>query len=176
MSQSKSEVISLRIDDDLKKKLLVETTRKKIPFNHLVNQILKLHVSWDEFGTQMGRLSVSRRTFRTFLNSLDEKKIVEIARTIAKEEYKTAAKFYFGKSDLHCVIQFMENWLDAADLKFRHITNGEKNSYIINHDLGKNWSILFLTRLETILSEFGYKLLEKNPDKQCFSFEIVKVQ
>ena len=176
MQKSKSDVISVRIDDDLKKKLLAESTQKNIRFNHLINQILKLHANWDELGTQMGRLSMSRRTFRTLLDSLDEKKVAEIAVTVAKEEYKTAAKFFFGKADMNCIIQFMENWLGAASLKFRHITDNEKNSYVINHDLGKNWSILFLTRLDAILSEFGYKLVEKNPDERCFSFEIVKVQ
>ena len=175
MEKSKTHVISVRIDDDLERKLQGESTRKKVNFNYLINQILELHVNWDEFGTQMGRLSMSRRTFRALLDSLDEKTVVKIAETVAKEEYKRAAKFFFGKADLHCVIQFMENWLGAANLKFRHITDGDKNTYIIDHDLGKNWSLLFLTRLESILSEFGYKLIGKNPDERCFSFEIIEV-
>ena len=175
MSLHKSEVVSLRLDADLKQKLHHESTRKGTNLNSLVNQILELHVNWDEFGTQMGRLSMSRRTFRALLDSLDEKTVVKIAETVAKEEYKRAAKFFFGKADLHCVIQFMENWLNAAKVKFRHITNGDKNEYIIDHDLGKNWSLLFITRLEIILSEFGFKLAEKNTDEQCFSFEIVKI-
>ena len=176
MQKSKSDVFSIRMDDGLKKKLLAESTRKKTHLGNLINQILKLHVNWDEFGTQMGRLSMSRKTFRILLDSLDEKTIEKIAVTVAKEEYKTASKFYFGKADLHCIIQFMENWLDAASLKFRKINDDAKSLYIIDHDLGKNWSILFLTRLDSILSEFGYKLTEKNPDERCFSFEIVKVQ
>lgn len=175
MMERKSELISLRIDSGLRKKLRDESIQKKVNLNLMINQILSLHVDWDEFGTQMGRLSMSRKTFRTLLDSLDEETVVRIAETVAKEEYKSAAKFYFGKADLHCIIQFMENWLNAANLKFRHITNDDKNIYIIDHDLGKNWSLLFLTRLGSILSEFGYRLIGKDPDERCFSFEIVKM-
>ena len=174
MQKSKNEVISVRLDENMIKKLRKESELKHSSLNAMINQILALHVNWDEFGTQMGRLSMSRRTFRALLESLDEETVVKIAETVAKEEYQRAAKFYFGKADLHCVIQFMENWLNAANLKFRHITDGDKNMYIIDHDLGKKWSLLFLTRLGSILSEFGYKLIGKNPNELCFSFEIVK--
>ena len=175
MSHRKKELVSLRIDPDLRKKLRDESKEKKTNLNSMINQILTLHVNWDEFGTQMGRLSMSRKTFRTLLESLDEETVVRIAETVAKEEYKSAAKYYFGKADLHCIIQFMENWLNAANLKFRHIDDDDRNIYIIDHDLGKNWSLLFLTRLGSILSEFGYKLIGKDPDERCFSFEIAKM-
>ena len=175
MPGGRKELISIRIDPDLREKLRSESIQKKSNLNSLINQILTLHVNWDEFGTQMGRLSMSRKTFRTLLDALDEKTVVRIAETVAKEEYKTAAMFYFGKADLHCVIQFMENWLTSANLKFRHTADDDKNVYIIEHDLGKNWSLLFLTRLGSILSEFGYKIIGKDPDERCFTFEISKM-
>jgi len=175
VSKKNTEIISLRLDSNLIKRLHEEAESKQISLNSLLNQITISHLNWFELGSQMGRLSMSRRTFRALLEDLDDEIIIKIGNTVAKEEYESTIRFFLGKYDMESIIQFMEKWLKATNIQFRHITDGGKDKYIIQHDLGKKWSLLFITRLEALFSEFGYYLIKKNSEERNISFEIEKI-
>ena len=175
MSKSDTEIVSVRLDKDTSKLLRLESDSKQISLNGLLNQIISAHINWYELGSKMGRLSMSKRTFRALLENLDDQKIIKIGNTVAKEEYENAIRFFLTKYDMNSIIQFMEKWLKATNIQFRHTTDDGKNKYVIEHDLGKKWSLLFITRLEALFTDFGYVLADKNSEEHVISFEIRKI-
>ncbi len=62
------------------------------------------------------------------------------------------------------------------NVQFRTISSDGKNKIIIQHDLGKNWTHLIVTQMNTILNDVGYRIINDEYNKSGFSFEIVSVE
>jgi len=175
MEKSKTDVVSIRIDDDLKKKLIEESELKQVNLNILINQVLSKHIGWDEVGNKMGWLFLTKRSIGAFLAPLDKNSIISIAETVGKEEFRNAVQFSYGMVDYNTTVRFMEAWLQNTETKYSHMYDLNQNKYIIQHEFGKNWSIYFLKTLDSLFQDLGYKFTEQMADELSCSFQIEKV-
>lgn len=175
MEKSKTDVVSIRIDDELKKKLREESELKQVNLNTLINQVLSKHVGWDEVGNKMGWMFLTKRSMGAFLAPLDKNSIISIAETVGKEEFRNSVQFAYGRVDYDSAIRFMETWLQNTETKYSHMYDLNQNKYIIQHEFGKNWSIYFITTLDSLFQDLGFKFTEQIADDLSCSFQIEKV-
>ena len=154
----RSSVISVRVSDDVKEKLEVESELNAISLNTMIGQILTKHVEWDRFAEDIGVVVITRPFFRAVIEEVDDKTLTTIAVTTCRSAIRDAMLFITGKSDLPSFLKVLDLWLAASNISFRHIVENHQDKYIVQHDLGNKWTIYFTSVTGTLLNEFGYPL------------------
>ena len=84
----KTSTITFRIDQEFEKGLRKEAEEKRVSLNTLANQILGDHVDLGQFMKKFGIIEMSKGSFKELLNVLDEKNIINFAKTIGSKEPK----------------------------------------------------------------------------------------
>ena len=173
---SKSDVLSIRIDDKIRQALQKESDHHKKSVNSQINQILSDYYTRYSFAKDLRWVNVFRSFFRDVLNSVDLQTIIKLSKTSGKEDLRTLIEFIYGDITAENILEQVEKWLDSMNDSYRHITDGGKNKYVITNDLGKNFAVYAVTTTESLLNEIGYKFENVTYTDNCFSFEVVKVQ
>jgi len=171
---SKSDVLSIRIDDKIRQALQKESDHHKKSVNSQINQILSDYYTRYSFAKDLRWVNVFRSFFRDVLNSVDLQTIIKLSS--GKEDLRTLIEFIYGDITAENILEQVEKWLDSMNDSYRHITDGGKNKYVITNDLGKNFAVYAVTTTESLLNEIGYKFENVTYTDNCFSFEVVKVQ
>jgi len=173
---SRSDVLSIRIDEKIKQSLQKESERNNKSVNSQINQILSDYYTRYSFAKDLGWVNVFRSFFRDVLNSVDLQTIIKLSKTSGKEELRTLIEFIYGDVTMENTLEQVEKWLTSINSSYRHITEGGKNKYVITNDLGKNFAVYAVTATESLLNEIGYKFENVVYTDNCFTFEIVKTQ
>lgn len=84
----KSSIISVRVHDKIKQKLVIESELESLTLNTLVSRTLAKHVEWDKFADDMGFVSVTKQFLKSVLDSVPEKTIETIALTTCRNAFK----------------------------------------------------------------------------------------
>lgn len=176
MENEKNEIISIRVDSDLKEKLVGECKNDHASMNAVINRALLEHVGWNRHVKEGGWVTIFRSSFREIINSVDEKEIIRIGHQVAKDEYKTSAKFFFGNVNVDSLTQLIIDYFDHMNVSYQYTTNEDKNKFIVKHDLGKNWALYFISTVESLFGEIGYMVKKELTCDLCFEFEIIKTK
>lgn len=172
--ENKTEITSIRLDTELKKRLQRESTVNQITMNSLINQILAEHADWGRFGDQLGVMVVLRTFYKSLLDSVDTKTIVKLSKTVAKDDLRQLIHFIYGTVSINSIVEEIEHYLKRINVKYRHTTDNGSNVYHIYHDLGNNWSHYFITVVNSILEEIGYHVVQEVYRNGHFTIKIVK--
>jgi hypothetical protein len=156
ISQSKrSRSVTFRIDAGVIDELQSEADNTEISLNVLVNQILKRYSQWDRFENKIGMMPVPK----VILSSLIDKTISVAKSSGVKdidryrdEIIKQAAQMAFGLMkdsvlfmrrhyNLWTLLAVLEEYMKVSGIKADHkIEGSRKHVFIIQHELGDNWS------------------------------------
>jgi hypothetical protein len=169
----KTDIVSIRIDPNLKNKLQEKCETQKISLNTLINQLLEKQVFWNDLTVEMGWIPIFRSTFRNLLDAHSKERIMKIGRTSGKNELKNSINYLYGRIDLESILDMIKKRFQSMGTQFRHITNMGREKIIIQHDLGKNWHFLIITELNELLNELGYRIINEEYNDNSFSFEII---
>ncbi len=166
ISQSKkTRSVTFRLDSAVIDELQAEADNREISLNVLVNQVLKRYSEWDRFENKIGMMPVPK----VILSSLIDRAI-SVAKTSGikdidryrDEIIKQAAQLAFGlmkdsvlfmkrQYNLWVVLAVLEEYMKVSGIKADHkIEGSRKHVFIIQHELGENWS-LFTKELLTLI-------------------------
>lgn len=157
VSQSKkTRSVTFRLDSSVIEELQAEADSREISLNVLVNQVLKRYVEWDRFENKIGMMPVPK----IILSSLIDKTISAAKSSGLKdidryraEIIKQAAQLAFGlmkdavllmkrQYNLWVVLSVLEEYMKVSGIKADHKLEGsKKHVFIIQHELGENWSL-----------------------------------
>lgn len=117
---------------------------------------------------------LTKPTFRALLSNIGDNQIKILASSSCRSAFRDAALFIKGELTIDSLIGVLDLWLTASNVSFRHVKaeNGEK--YIIQHELGKKYSLYLSTAVSAILSEVGHIVKNETATDQNLIFEIVK--
>ncbi len=87
---------------------------------------------------------------------------------------RDAVVFIKGHLNIESFLHAMDLWLGASHLPFRHIVKDGMHRCIIQHELGRKWSIYLATVANSLLAEIDYYTKNQKVDDQSVSFEIVQ--
>ena len=167
-SQSKkSRSVTFRLDSRVIDDLQTEATNREVSLNVLVNQILKRYAEWDRYENKIGMMPVPK----VILSDLIDKAIDLAKRSKIKdidhyrdEIIKQAAKSAFTlmkdsvllmkkQYNLWVVLSVLEEYMKVSGIKSDHqIEGSRKHVFVIQHELGENWS-LFTKQLLSLIFE-----------------------
>jgi hypothetical protein len=175
--QKKTRSVTFRLDSSVVDELQSEADNREISLNVLINQVLKRYSEWDRFENKIGMMPVPK----IILSSLIDKAISvakssgikdieryrdEIIREAAQTAFalmKDSVLFMKRQYNLWVVLSVLEEYMKVSGIKADHKLEGSrKHVFIIQHELGENWSLftkellaLIFQNLANVRAEFS---------------------
>lgn len=163
----KTRSVTFRLDSTVIDELQTEANNREISLNVLVNQILKRYEEWDRYENKIGMIPVPR----VILSNLIDKaisiakssgikdidhyrdEIIKQAADLAFSLMKDSVLFMKKQYNLWVVLSVLEEYMKVSGIKADHkIEGSRKHGFIIQHELGENWS-LFTKELLALIFE-----------------------
>jgi len=170
----KTDVISLRVKESLKKQLEKAAKKDGVNPTTMITRILTLYFDWYRHERAMGWAALTRPLFGEIIKTLTKDEITKIAIGKGKEEFIGAIQFVYGELTLDNIDKFIEHWTESARMSYRHTEKNNTQRYILRHFLGINWSIFCATTVREAAIELGYKMQNEKIANNNVSFELVR--
>ena len=173
----KTRSITFRLDSSVTDELQREADQKEISLNVLVNQALKRYEEWDRYESKIGMMPVPK----VMLSSLIDKsikiaknagikdvepyrdEIIKSAAEIAFSIMKDSVLFMKKQYNLWVVLSVLEQYMKVSGINSDHRIEGErKHVFIIQHELGENWSLFTKQLLKLIFENLAKVKVEVN--------------
>lgn len=151
--KEKTRSITYRLPVKLVEEIETEAMNKNISHNVMAKQILEKYVRWDRFAEKIGIIPVPKKILDLLGVEMTAEEINVIINVI-KPVIKDTVLFIKGKYDLKRCIETLEDYMRASGMKSDHRIEGEIHHFIIQHELGSNWSIFTEQLLQEIFKEF----------------------
>jgi len=150
----KTATMTFRIDENIVTKLRDEADNREISLNTLVNQILKRFVEWGLFEPKLGLIPMAKPIVVELFENMSEDEIADMARRVGTNAVRDIALFMKHKMDLESFLNWFETRMKTSFVEVsHHKAEDGKHSYILKHDLGRNWSIFHKVILELIFND-----------------------
>jgi hypothetical protein len=163
----KTRSVTFRLDSSILDELQHEADQREISLNVSVNQILKRYCQWDRYESRIGMMPVPKIMLSYCIDKaisiarnngiqnieLYRDEIIKQAAGIAFSLMKDSVLFMKKNFNLWVVLSVLEEYMKVSGIKADHkIEAGRKHVFVIQHELGENWS-LFTKELLTLIFE-----------------------
>jgi hypothetical protein len=142
----------------------------------LVNQIIKEYLNWYSNAAKAGFVAVRRSFVSRVIDYLSEQEIISLAEYVAKTTNKDTILLLKKEYTIKSALDFLESWIKISGYAYRHeeANNGQnKHSYIIQHDMGKKWSVYLISLYQFLFNELGQnKKIEFDITENTLAFTI----
>jgi len=139
-----------------------------VRFNVLVNQVLKRYSDWDRYENRIGMMPVPKAILTSLIdkaidmakkNGIKEQdigpfrdQIIKQAAEVAFNIMKDAVLFMKKQYNLWVVLAVLQEYMKVSGINSDHrIEGGRKHVFVIQHELGENWSLFTKELLKLIL-------------------------
>lgn len=166
----KTKSITFRLDTKVIEELQREADQGEISLNVLVNQVLRRFVEWDRYENKLGMIPIPKSMLSTLIDktmqlATDAKiadldsyrtKIVNNAAETALNVMKDSVLFMRKDYSFWTVLDVLREYMKVAGITSDHrIEEGRKHVFIIQHELGENWSLFAKELLSKIFAELA---------------------
>lgn len=141
-----TESLTLRLDKGLLDKLRKESEQKMVSINSLANQIISSYIKWYSPAQRAGITFVPKSVLIPIIDSLAEYQIANIAEEFRKNGYEETLLMMSNEYSLSVILDLFDSWLSVSNMQFNREASENSLKYIINHGMGKKWS-LFLEKV-----------------------------
>lgn len=170
VKQTKTRSTTFRLDTKVVEELQREADQGEISLNVLVNQILRRYIEWDRFENKLNllpipKLMLTRMMDETLETARDAKigdlesyrnKIAKNAAEVALNIMKDSVLLMKKEYNLWTVLDVLRNYMKVAGITSDHtLEAGRKHVFIIQHDLGPNWSLFAKELLSLIFTQLA---------------------
>ena len=167
----KTSTITFRIDDEIIKKLKTESGNRQVSTNVLVNQALRRFLEWDIYQPLAGFVMINKPVFIRVFSKMKQAEVVDIASKVGKNEVRDIASFMRGGMDLLSFLEWFEMRMINSSVQVSHTIRNGVHTYMMKHDIGKNWSIYHKTILELIFQEIFKRKIPVSAANNMISFQ-----
>ncbi len=168
----KTRSITFRLDSNTVDNLQREADQKEISLNVLVNQVLRRYIKWDTFEPKIGMMPVPKIILSTCFNKAilaanevgmnqgeiesHRDEIIESAAEISFSLIRDSALLMKRTYNLWTVLEILQEYMKVSDMKSDHrIEAGNTHVFIIQHELGENWSLFTKVLLNLIFQNLA---------------------
>ncbi|MDW0212341.1 MAG: hypothetical protein QOA12_10300 [Nitrososphaeraceae archaeon] len=141
-----TESLTLRIDKDLLDKLRKESEQKMVSINTLTNLIIKSYIKWYSPAQRAEIMSVPKSVLIAIIDNLADYQMESVADKFRKSGYEETLLMMSNEYSLPVVLDLFDSWLNVSNMQFNRESSEDSLTYIINHGVGKKWS-LFLEKV-----------------------------
>lgn len=184
----KTRSVTFRLDSSVIDELQAEADNREISLNVLVNQILKRYSEWDRYENKIGMMPVPKIILSSLIDSamsvakssgikdVDRYRddIIKQAAQIAFGLMKDSVLFMKRQYNLWVVLSVLEEYMKVSGIKADHKLEGSrKHVFIIQHELGENWSLFTKELLALIFQNLANVKAEINTTSNTTVAEVV---
>lgn len=172
MSHVKTRSITFRLDSSIVENLQREADQREISLNVLVNQILRKYTKWDTFEPKIGMMPVPKIILSTCFNKAimvanevgmtqddiesNRRKMIKSAAEISFNLIRDSALLMKRTYNLWTVLEILQEYMKVSDMKADHrIETGNTHVFVIQHELGENWSLFTKDLLNMIFENLA---------------------
>jgi len=141
-----TESLTLRIDKEMLDDLRLEAEQKMVSINTLTNQILKSYIKWYSPAQRAGIMFVPKCLLIPIIDNFAEYQIENLAEKFRESGYEETLLMLSKEYSLPVILDLFDSWLNVSKLQFDRKFSEGSLTYIINHGLGRKWS-LFLEKV-----------------------------
>ncbi len=117
-------------------------------------------------------ISVSRNFIIKVIDHLDEFGLVQLAEYVVKNDVKDIVMLIRKEYNASSFLDALKSWLEVSGFPYRHeIKDGEHN-YVIQHDMGKKWSLYLAKVFQYVFEELVSKKIECDTTHNTVCFKI----
>jgi len=183
----KTKSITFRLDSTVVEELQRDANQGEISLNVLVNQVLKRHVEWDRYENKLGMVPIPKSMLITLIEetmqlaadakipNLDShrNKIVNNVAQTALKVVKDTVLFMRKDYNFWTVLDVLREYMKVAGIVSDHrIVSGRKHVFVIQHELGHNWSLFAKELLSQIFMELAQVRAEISTTSKTVRAEI----
>ena len=184
----KSRSVTFRLDSMVIDELQTEAGNREISLNVLVNQVLKRYAEWDRYENKIGMMPVPRMILSNLIDKtisiakssgikdvdLYRDEIIKQAAELAFTLMKDSVLFMKKQYNLWVVLSVLEEYMKVSGIKADHKLEGSrKHVFIIQHELGENWSLFSKELLGLIFEKLANVKAEFNVTPNTIVAEVV---
>lgn len=187
LKQRKTKSTTFRLDSRVVEELQKDADQGEISLNVLVNQILKRYIEWDRYEKKLNLLPIPKQILIKMIDETiqvaEEAKIQDLegyrskiaknAAEVALNIMKDSVLFMKKDYNLWTVLDVLRQYMKVAGITSDHtIEAGRKHVFIIQHDLGQNWSLFAKELLSLIFTELAQVRAEISETSKTVKAEI----
>lgn len=91
------------------------------------------------------------------MNKLSEEEVKLLSQEIAKNEMKDMLLLMKQKYSTEAFVDLIESWIRVSGFPYTHNTSDDTHSFIIQHDMGKRWSVYHAELFKHVFNDLGAK-------------------
>ena len=138
--------LTLRIDKEMLDDLRIESDQKMVSINTLANQIIKSYIKWYSPAQRAGIMFIPKCLLIPIIDNFAEYQMERLADQFRKSGYEETLLMMSKENSLPVILDLFDSWLNVSNLQFNRESIEVSLTYIINHGVGKKWS-LFLEKV-----------------------------
>ena len=144
-NSSGSGSITLRFRNEILYMLRHEARQRRVNVNTLSSQIIADHIEYSSYASTSGMVSFPKSLLVQMMEGLEEDEVEKLSEHIAKNEFKDLTLLLKGEYSLQSLLRTTEAWLRISNFQYSYYVseNGSKHRLVIQHDMGKRWSLYF---------------------------------
>jgi hypothetical protein len=169
--KSRTEGITFRLDEKVIRGLRKEADERQISCNTLAAQIFNNHLDWNANAAKAGMVSFPKSLLIKLMEGHSDDEISEIAKYMAKKEVADIILLLRNNYNPKAFLEVVESWARASGFPLKHNVEGDKHTYVIQHDMGDGWSLYLAKVFEFVFEQIGTKKPEFHVTNNTFVFK-----
>ena len=186
----KTQSITFRLDSHTINELQREADQNQISLNVLVNQVLKRYSEWDRYESRIGMMPVPKAMLTSLIdkaidmakkNGIKEEdigpfrdQIIKQAAQVAFDIMKDAVLFMKEQYNFWVVLSVLQEYMKISGINSDHrIEGGRRHFFVIQHELGENWSLFTKELLRLIFENLANIRAEVNVTANMTIAEVI---
>jgi hypothetical protein len=172
MAREDTESISFRVNSDLLDKLRLEADDRRLSTNSLAIQIFSDYVGWHSGAQKAGFIAIASKLVSKLLEKSDDEEIAAMARSFAKNESKDVMLVLRNEYSMEAMLDVVETWARICGYSYRLLPKDGKDIYVIQHNMGKKWSLMIKELIRQTYEDFGRPPPEFDSSENIVSFRV----
>lgn len=171
----KTSGVTFRLDDNLLFRLRRESTQKQLSLNTLASQVFQSHADYEIYASKAGMVSFPKTLLVRIMDKLSDDEVAKLSEYIAENEIKDFILLMNQEYSIIAFLRTIESWLRATGFVYRHEVTLENNNihvFVINHAMGKRWSLYFEKLFRYCLNDLGYASARFDVTDSSIAFKV----
>ena len=158
MPTKNTETASFRLDSENLEKLKKEAESSDLSLNQFLNQIINNHVKFRSVAKSAGFMLMPKPVLVDLMEKLSEEEAKEIGQEHSERDSESILSMLRNEYNVDDFLDTIEYWAKDSDFSLRHDVENDIHKYVIQHNLGRNWS--------WYISEFISRTIEKMTERK----------
>ena len=164
--------VTFRFVGDVLEQLRKESNQKRVSLNTLAGQVFKTHTEFSGASSKAGMIPFPKNLLVRLMNRLSEEEVQQLSQEIAKNEMKDMLLSIKHQYSTEAFIDLIESWIRACGFPFTHDHSDSTHSFIIQHEMGKRWSIYLAELFKFVFNDLGTKWSDFQSTENMITFNV----